>query len=242
MLQALQERPRQQLRANAIPVALSDRWYILGRTGTGKTTFAKRLVQEMRTLYPWVHLYALDSKGGDDFQGWPGVITSEEPPAPLPPVRGEGENAGLGDVQVWQPPDDDHKAYDAWLHGILKARQPAIVYIDELSSLAANQSGTSYPIGLPKLLKQGRSLGICTVILSQEAAYIPRQVRMQTTHFTYFRLQDDPHGIQQAMRLLGFDPKTPREPQERYGFFYRRLNPVAGPVDEYTGMQEFFDG
>ncbi len=235
MMQALAERPRPQI-AGDFPVSLADRWYLLGMTGSGKTTFARRLVNELRRFYPFAHLYILDSKGGDDFAGWPGLVLTEEPPKALPEARAAA--GGQGFVQVWQPPDDNVSAYDAWLHGILKARHPAIVYIDELSSLAATQSGTAYPIGLPKLLKQGRSLGISVITLTQEAAYIPRQIRTQTTHLVYFRLQEDRHGIAQAMSLLGFDRQ--RAPASEYGFFYRRLNPKPSLAIEYADYHEFF--
>lgn len=232
-IEAERTRPPRTISHDRIPVSLSDRWYILGMTGSGKTTFAQRLFAALRGLYPYAHLYALDSKGGDDFAGWPGLVTTDAPPAPLPPAR-----EGVGGVQVWQPPMDDPDAYNAWLEAILKARHPAVVYIDELSSLASSQSGTAYPLALAKLQKQGRSLGICVITLTQEAAYIPRQIAKQATHFVYFRLQNDRHGVAQATDLLGFE--RPREPEAEYGFFYRRLNPRPGPAVEYSGHQEFF--
>jgi GTPase SAR1 family protein len=212
----------------ALDVSLSDRWYILGMTGSGKTTFAKRLMRELRGLYPGAAAYILDSKGGDDFEGWPGVVDRQDPPGSVQP----------GHIQVWRPPEDNASHYDAWLEMILKARRPAVVYIDELSSLSTGGGGTNYPPALAKLLKQGRSLGICLVILTQEAAYIPRQIRTQATHLVKFRLQDDEHGQRQAARLLG--QASISEPTADYGFFYRRLNPKPGSVIEYDGHDEFF--
>src|SRR5215469_9926683 len=71
---------RHQHQPHAIQVDLSHRWFILGQTGSGKTRFAKRLVSELRSYYPWANTYILDSKGGDDFMGWPGMDTELEPP------------------------------------------------------------------------------------------------------------------------------------------------------------------
>lgn len=218
-------------RPGQIQALLADRWYILGLTGSGKSYFAKRLIRNLARLFPVACLYILDSKGGDDFAGFPGLIETPEPPRPL---------SGRSRIQVWRPPDDDFNAYDAWLGGILKARRPCIILIDELSSLAKGQSGQDYPPNFAKVMKQGRSLGLCCVVLSQEAAYIPRQVKTQATHFVYFGVQDDPHGEAQAMRLLGFNPKEPRRPGALYSFFYRRLNPRAEPAREYRGAQSFF--
>lgn len=218
--------------AGGIEASLADRWYILGVTGSGKTRFAKRLIRSLTQLYPATNLYVLDSKGGDDFTGWPGLVPEQEPPAPL--LRSGG-------VQVWQPPDDDSADYGSWLAGIKEARRPAILLVDELSSLGGHGS-TTFPVQFARLLKQGRSLRICCVTLSQEAAYIPRQVSKQTTHLVYFRLSpDDRHGIQQARALLGFhDPARSLEPDAKYGFFYRRLLPKPAETWEYADVGEFF--
>lgn len=211
-----------------INVSLRDRWYVLGMTTSGKTTFTKRLIRELRHIYPQVRTYVLDSKGADDFTAWPGLVTSETPPQPL---------RTPGGVQVWQPPEDDVAAYGEWLERLLKARQPAIVYVDELSSLSKSQGRADYPSALAKLLKQGAKLGVCAICLTQEAAYIPRQIRTQASHIVRFRLQDDDHAADQARRLLGL-PEV-REPQARHGFFYRNLGTQA-PAWEYDSWADFF--
>ena len=218
------------VRSNTIKASLKDRWYILGMTGSGKTTFAKKLTAELARIYPGASVNVLDSKGGEDFEGWPGLVESEDAPEP----------AAAGKLCVWRPPTDDIGEYNAWLEGILKKREPALIYIDELSSLSPGGNGASYPVGLSKVLKQGRSLGICAIILTQEAAYIPRQIRTQATHMIAFRLQEDAHGMAQAARMLGHsDYQTPRG---KYGFFYRRMSPVTGETVEYESAEHFFNG
>lgn len=208
----------------------------MGVTGSGKTLFAKRLVRQLAGLFAGVNVYALDSKGADDFATWPGLVAEQEAPAAL---------RRPGGIQVWQPPDDDSADYDAWLGGIKEAKLPSIVLIDELSSLGAN-GPQSYPANLARLLKQGRSLRICVVCLTQEAAYIPRQIAKQASHFVYFGLSpDDYHGNVQAANLLSMPRPRQNEPGptpgRQYGFYYRRLLPKAGPVVEYDRYQEFFD-
>jgi hypothetical protein len=200
-------------------------------TGSGKTHFAKTLIRNLARLFPGACLYVLDSKGAEDFTGFPGLVETEEAPGAL---------TGRSRVQVWRPPSDNFAAYDVWLGNILKARRPAIILIDELSSLAKGASGQDYPPNFAKVQKQGRSLGLCSIVLSQEAAYIPRQIRTQATHFVYFGVQDDPHGEAQAMRLLALNPKEPRRPSALYAFLYRRLNPRPEAAREYRGAQFFF--
>lgn len=210
-----------------IPVSLADRWFLLGMTGTGKTTFAQRLMRELRGLYPEAALFVLDSKGDPLFARWPGVDTRQEPP-PIPREP--------GGIQVWSPPWDDAAGYDAWFGEILKARRPAVVFVDELSSIGGAR-GADFPVNFARLLKQGRALGISAIVLSQEAAYIPRQVMNQATHAAVFRLQDDV-DLRRAAKLLGFD--DPRNPEREHGFHYRRLAPAPGVTLEYPGFREFF--
>lgn len=224
-------RPREQM----IEVSLSDRWYILGQTGSGKTLFAKRLIRELLSLFPLTNLYVLDSKG-DQFPGWPGMVPSQEPPAPL---------VGARRIQVWQPPDDDTADYDTWLDGIKRADGPAILLIDELSSLGRG-TFNSYPPALARLLKQGRSLQKCVVTLTQESAGNPRQVAKQTTHVVGFSLNPtDEHAVAELCRLCGWPIPSKGEPAPRpahqYGFFYRRIQPAPGAVAEYHNYQQFFD-
>ena len=220
------ERELAAARGEAIGTSLADRWFVLGQTGSGKTQFAKRLVRQLRALYPAAGVYVADSKGGDDFTRWPGLVTEQDPPGPV----------GPGGIQVWQPPADDVDAYDEWLHSILKARRPALVFIDELSSIGG-KTGNSFPLGFAKLLKQGRSLGVAAVVCSQEAAYIPRQVHGQATHLVCFRLEDD-IDKQRAAKWLRLEGGW-RDPAGRYGFHYRRNDPPGTP-HEYERHQEFF--
>jgi hypothetical protein len=163
------------------------------------------------------------------------MAPTQEPPPPL---------VGRGRVQIWQPPDEDDADYETWLEGIKSADGPAILLVDELSSMGRN-SYNSYPAAFARLLKQGRSLKKCVITLTQEAAQIPRQVSKQTTHVVAFSLsRDDEHAIAQLCKLCSFP--VPRRgdahplPRERYGFFYRRLQPQPGPVEEYRDFQEFF--
>lgn len=218
-----------------IEVSLSDRWYILGQTGSGKTLFAKRLIRELLTLFPTTNLYVLDSKG-DAFPGWPGMVPDQEPPAPL---------RGSGRIQIWQPPDETSADYETWLEGIKQAEGPAILVIDELSSMGKG-SFNSYPSAYARIQKQGRSLRKCVVTLTQESADAPRQPSKQATHFVAFSVsQDDEHAKGQVSKLLGW-PIAPKGspiqmPTGKYGFFYRRIQPAPGPVAEYRDYQQFFN-
>lgn len=181
----------------------------------------------LRRLYPDACTYILDSKVAGDFNGYGGRLDSERAPAPLHTP---------GAIQVWQPPTDDKREYDNWLGGILKRRRPAIVLIDELSSLG-NNTGQSYVSNFARIQKQGRGLGICTITLTQELAYIPRQVHGQMTHFVRFALHDE-HDQKAAAKHLG--QSEPREPRKQHGFFYVNVTRLPRTAIEYDGYDDFF--
>lgn len=206
-------------------VSLADRWVALGMTECGKTTFCRELIRRLQASYPQASTYILDSKGQGDFDGWPGFTYSEHAPKPAKP----------GVTQVWQPETDDLDEYGAWLSGILKARRPAIVMIDELSSIAPNPRFC--PPDYQRILKQGRGLNISVISCTQEACYIPRQVIGQTTHVVRFRLQDE-IDARKIDKLLGRVGQG--EPTAKHGFFYSRVTAQPRRVHSYDDYREFF--
>jgi hypothetical protein len=215
-------------------VSLSDRWMIAGATGSGKTTLMKRLIKALHEFYPQVPVYILDSKQAGDFTGWPGARWDETAPGPID--RG---------FQVWQPPVDDPTEYGNWLGKIHRDRRPAIVVIDELSSLAAGHDSRAirYPHNYALLLKQGRGLSQCVISLTQEAAYIPRQTLNQTTHLIRFWLTDDydSRKLDQKMGRAkrGKPLADDLNPKHQHGFWYARLDKPPIQAHYYESYELF---
>lgn len=213
-----------------IRIELDQRWAILGRTNTGKTTFARELVNELRRFRPWAALYILDSKGTGDFRQFPGHIEQADPPAADTLTEG---------VQVWRPPTlrVDRAQTDAWLDSVLNRRRPAIVLIDELSATTRGNKPTDYPASLEVMQKTGRALNICLICLTQEVFGAPRQVLSQMSHCIRFGL-GGPREARVADQLIGLDPS--REPSAAHGFFWADVQSYPRKAFEYTDFREFF--
>lgn len=136
---------------------------------------------------------------------------------------------------MWRPYRDDLSAYDDWFSAILHARRPAIVLVDELSSISKGRDAVD---GYAKLVKQGRGLGITPITLSQEMSNIARQSTGQATHFCRFGLQRE-YDRRAANGMLGLEGKHP-EPQHKYGFWYVRLDERPYTPTYYPSWRAFF--
>lgn len=195
-------------------------------TGCGKTTFAKPLVAYVQRLLPQPVIY-VDSKGGE-FDDVPGVHLRQQ----KPPTLAEIFNAQHAAV-IWTPERDGEEDYDALCETLLKARRPAIVVIDELSSLGG-RTGQSFPLNFQRLLKQGRALHITVIVLTQELAYIPRQVLYQTMHLVMMLFDPESFDAKRAGMLAGLPPVD-----VPYAFTYRnRAIPLA--AWRYRDFRQFF--
>jgi hypothetical protein len=200
----------------------------VGTSGSGKTTWAKQLIQHLFSLWPDMRVYVLDSKGDPrDFGSWRGIVEQDGPPRPL---------REPGGVQVWRPGFDDLRAYDEWFGGIRSARKPAIVLVDEVSSIS-DKGGEAVP-EYQKLMKQGRGLEIMPLTLSQEMAGFDRRATGQATHFVRFGLLGD-YDRRRANTLMGRGPKE-EEPAHRYGFWYQRLDRRPYTPVYYESWRAFF--
>lgn len=214
------------MRRNGIRASLGDRWLLLGTSGSGKTTAGRLLSDEYTRLFPGLPRYFVDSKAMGDFDRYGPPIISQAPPK-LSALR-----AG---VQVWQPPRDDLHAYDSYFEQLVKGRRPALVFIDELSSIGGRR-GDDYPDHFIRCLKQGRGIGIVVIVLSQAVQGMPHETLDQISHILRFRLQSPYGGWYVDNRMLGIGRSL--EPSSAHGFWY--LRPGSNPLQavEYTDIQQ----
>lgn len=170
--------------------------------------------------------YVLESRAAGDFSEWySNLFASDE----VPPLLEKG-------FQVWRPGADNQDAYDTWFDDLLHAPGPAIVLVDEISSIGKGKSNDA-PAGFQRILKQGRALGKCIINCSQEIGGTPKQIKTQTTHISRFRVtgEYDPRAANRLMHR----PHDAPEPKHKYGFFYTRIDEPT-PISYYGSYKDFF--
>lgn len=216
---------------NRLGARLGEHWSIVGATGSGKTRFSVALLEYYRRQFPHAKRYVLDSSGdGMPEVHAPAVVEGDRVPDLL--TRSVY-------TQVWQPETDILDNYNEWLLRILRARQPAIVLIDELASLTSYDTASNILEGHFKLLKQGRKHGITVINETQEIARVSLTIFRQMSWFVQFRLNRDPWEWSRARNYLNILKEEQNAPSAPYGFFMRR---VTGnfPAREFRSYQELF--
>lgn len=204
-----------------ISVKPGDNWLILGRKGSGKTTFGKLLLTNLSRLWPTSRIYILDIKLRD-FNDWPGRIQTDGKPSKL----SHNER-----IQIWQPVVLHPEICEEWLFDV-RHDPPALLMIDELLALQYGRRDTSEEF--TKITKLGRALPIGTIAHTQELTDLPRGVLSQPDHIARFRLKH-PYEKRYINGLMGEELE---EPKDKYGFYYAHAETEGNPI-YYEDAQSF---
>lgn len=228
----------QSTKKQSIIIKLGDAWAVIGARGSGKTWFNRYLLSEHARLTNFsVPIYILDSKlapeGGDFKRFYQRDIGRVHQGNTIPKTFQPRDGKPF---LVWRPESDDLDLYGEWLDRILSTRLPAVINIDEISSLMIHNK---YPAVYDKMLKQCRGLYQSLITASQSPSYIPPSLIRQTTHILRFRLNDE-YDVTKLSKLLG--RAAIEEPEHDHGFYYRWCEkPMRkSPTVYYENMQEFF--
>lgn len=181
-----------------LQIKRADRFFFCGRTGSGKTTLADRLIRQMgyRTV-------VIDPKHSWDYPGYQHVTTYDPSPHTL--------------RQVFRPKDDADEGWadlvtfleDVWGYDV-----PTVVYVDELTSVTTPRKA---PRVLATLVRLGRQRGFGTWYASQRPKDCPGLFFTEAENWAVFDLvtQDD------RDKVAGFMGDEVRgRIREPYAFYY----------------------
>jgi hypothetical protein len=184
--------------SQTITIKKDQRFFLCGRTGSGKTTLADRLIRKLgyRTV-------VIDPKHSWDFPGYEHNQHYDSNPETL--------------RQVFRPRDD---ADDGWrdlvdyLEDVWGYDVPSVVYIDELTSVTTPRKA---PRVLATLVRLGRQRGFGTWYASQRPKDCPGLFFTEAEHWAVFDLlnKDD------RDKVAGFMGDEVKERiREPYAFWY----------------------
>jgi len=183
-------------------ISPSQRAIFLGRTGSGKTYLASRLLMYQQNVI------ALDSKGTLKI---PGFDLVRDP-------RKLASAAQRYNV-VFRPPwNFSPEELDKVFVWVLR-RGHTLLYIDELYAVASEYTRPNSPLG--GIVTRGRELGIGLWSATQRPSRIPLWILSEAEHSFVFslRLKNDRLRVEEAL-----EDKIPWQTIETgHGFWYNRL-------------------
>lgn len=195
-------------KSNSIVPDQGQRGLIIGKTGSGKTNFAKFLLK--RANYRPFVIY--DSKVENSFLSLPDSIlaTTQDEVA-------EALNDEKIDFVIYRPEPEivaDPSAMDELLQIHYNQYSGVGAYIDEIYQF--HQNGRALP-GLVGLLTRGRSRGITLLMSSQRPSYFSRFVLTESERFYIFELLDKQDKKRLADVIPDFDEMAK---PTKFGFWY----------------------
>jgi len=188
-----------------IRIGRNDRVALIGATGTGKTTFARYLVEDPNKRNSVVY----DAKISDAITRWQ---TTQRFYEDFDLLQRSQENR-----LVFRPSfaeSLDAEAQDAFFEWIYWRRYTRL-YIDEATAL---KGGTNPSFHLQACIARGRERGVSTVIASQRPKRVPLILFSESEHFVVFRLNLMEDRLR-VYELTGIDP-VEQTTLENYEFFY----------------------
>lgn len=194
-------------------ISPADRVSIVGKTGSGKSFFVKRLLKEMEREAEKLNFYypiiVLDNKGSPKtFQGFGKRIKK------LKDLK--KSLAAAVPVIVYSPQESERTMnyYAGFFEYLYKLNEPMLIYVDEFTLLG---KGENIPEYVEKFYKQGRERLQALWAATQNPVYLSHDVLSQADHYFVFDLLNK--SDRERMAAMAGDQLRKR-PNEIHGFWY----------------------
>lgn len=207
-----------------------DRVFVVGASGTGKTTLILAMLHELWRYYQ-VPTWIVNSKPDSTLTALGRKTQSFTISDTAPnPIRTFG-------LQMWKPTYNDPDLYDQYFEKILSVDRPGILIVDEVLSIVGNTRSQD-PINFKRLLSQVRDKKITMIYGAQRKAGIPAECLNQAKHVFMFGLRDQ-YDVQTVAREM----RVPQPVQfaDEHGFFYTTLARIEEPR-YYRDYRDLFGG
>lgn len=203
----------------------SERWILIGKTGSGKTEFCKYLLREVAKKWPIVIVDQKElwlGKGkGRKREEW--AQGNKEPGTVDKPHLVRKFNPKVK-VQCIQPEDMDEDGRLARLCYSLLRRGDCFFFLDETEGLA---TATTVPLYLRKIWKTGRAWNIGAWACTQTPSGIPRIFKSQAEHFVVFKVgEQDADLAAELVKVTADEIKA----LKRYEYFYYNTDMERGEL------------
>jgi energy-coupling factor transporter ATP-binding protein EcfA2 len=161
----------------------SERWLILGKTGSGKTEFAKYMLRKISRRMPVV---VIDPKGF-----WlgkhPDWETRKREPGTVDKPHLVDTFNSRWRVQCLQPDTEEDERLEKLCFDILK-HGDIFIYFDEVDGIA---TANNVPLHIRKIWKTGRALGVGAWAATQVPLGIPKLFKSQAEKFVVFKVGEE---------------------------------------------------
>ncbi len=165
----------------------SERWIILGKTGSGKTEFCKYMLRLVAKKWPVVIIDPKElwlGKGkGRKKTDW---ASDKEPGTIDKPHLIDTFNPKWR-VQCIQPDEEDDPRLEKLCKEVLK-RGDIFLFFDETEGIA---TATHVPSYIRRVWKTGRAWNIGAWVCTQVPTGIPKLFKSQAEHFIVFKVGDE---------------------------------------------------
>lgn len=194
-------------------ISPADRVSIVGKTGTGKSVLAKRLLEAMAKEAEKLNFYypiiILDNKGSlKTFAGFGKRIRKLRDLKP--------SLAKELPIIVYSPQEGERDVahYSGFFEFLYNLNEPMLVYVDEFTLLGR---GENIPEYVERFYKQGRERLQALWGATQNPVYLPHDFLSQADHYFIFDLLTK--ADRERVAAMAGDPLKKR-PNDKHGFWY----------------------